>query len=317
MEIVSAQIKDVPEIISLLKTSLGEKLLPKTEEYFIWKHFNNPFGPSKILLAKEKNKIIGIRAFMYWKWVKKNQEILSVRAVDTATSPDYQGKGIFKTLTMQAVNECREEGVELVFNSPNPISMNGYLKMGWSYIGRMPIFIGVGSLWPKRYVEEKLNHFYEEYEIGKSINGLSSNWKVDISEKNFHTGINPSYLKWRYVDCPVTKYGSIIKPGDFGMIFRFKKTNGYIELRVCELWIEDEAKEKDLKKALNELIKKVRPLFFSCSFLSLQKKNNPFGFFGPFKRGPKITLRSLAKKSSFNFNHFNNWSPSIGSIELF
>jgi hypothetical protein len=39
MEIVSAQIKDVPEIISLLKTSLGEKLLPKTEEYFILQFF--------------------------------------------------------------------------------------------------------------------------------------------------------------------------------------------------------------------------------------------------------------------------------------
>ena len=317
MEIVNAQIKDVPEIISLLKTSLGEKLLPKTEEYFIWKHFNNPFGPSKILLAKENSKIIGIRAFMYWKWIKKNKEVLSVRAVDTATSPDYQGKGIFKTLTMQAVKECSEEGVELVFNSPNPISMKGYLKMGWSYIGRMPIFIGVGSLWSKRYSEEKLNNFYKEYEIGKSINALSSNWEVDTAENNFHTRINHSYLKWRYVDCPATKYGSIIKQGDFGMVFRFKKINRYIELRVCEIWIEDEAKEIDLNKALNELIKKVKPLFVSCSFSFLQKERNKLGFFGPFKRGPKITLRRLAKKSDINFNQFINWRPSIGSIELF
>jgi len=317
MEIVNAQINDVPEIISLLKTSLGEKLLPKTEEYFIWKHFNNPFGPSKILLAKEKSKIIGVRAFMYWKWVKKNQEVLSVRAVDTATSPDYQGKGIFKTLTMQAVKECSEEGVELVFNSPNPISMKGYLKMGWSYIGRMPIFIGVGSLWPKKYSEEKLNNFYKEYEIGKSINALSSNYEAVIAENNFHTGINHSYLKWRYVDCPAIKYGAIIKSGDFGMVFRFKKINGYIELRVCEIWNEDQAKEKDLKKALIELIKKVRPLFISCSFSFLQKENKPLLFFGPFKRGPKITLRRLAKNSDIKFNQFNNWAPSIGSIELF
>ena len=317
MEIVNAQIKDVPEIISLLKLSLGEKLLPKTEEYFIWKHFKNPFGPSKILLAKEKNKIIGIRAFMYWKWVKKNQEVLSVRAVDTATTPDYQGKGIFKTLTMQAVKECTEEGVELVFNSPNPISMKGYLQMGWNYIGKMPLFIRLGSLIPKRYSEEKLNNFYEEYEIGKSINEISFIWEVDIAENNFHTAISHSYLKWRYVDCPATKYGSIIKPGDFGMVFRFKKINGYIELRVCEIWIEDQAKEKDLKKALNELIKKVKPLFVSCSFSFLQKEGNQLGFFGPFKRGPKITLRRLAKKSSINFNHFNHWAPSIGSIELF
>jgi len=317
MEIVNAQIKDVPEIISLLKSSLGEKLLPKTEEYFIWKHFKNPFGPSKILLAKEKNKIIGIRAFMYWKWIKKNQQVLSVRAVDTATSPEYQGKGIFKTLTMQAVKECSEEGVELVFNSPNPISMKGYLKMGWSYIGRMPIYIGMGSFLPKRYSEEKLNNIYEDYEIGKSINDISSIWEVDNADNKFHTGISHSYLKWRYVDCPATKYGSIIMPGDFGMVFRFKKIKGYIELRVCEIWIENEAKEKEFKKALNELIKKVRPLFLSGSISVMQKENYPFSFFGPFKMGPKITSRRLAKKSGINFNHFNNWAPSIGSIELF
>src|SRR4051812_2685130 len=91
---------DIPEIIDLLKKSLGETVTLKTENFFLWKHAQNPFGSSKILLAIEDEKIIGIRAFMYWNWVSDKQVISAVRAVDTATDPDFQGKGIFKKLTM-------------------------------------------------------------------------------------------------------------------------------------------------------------------------------------------------------------------------
>jgi hypothetical protein len=105
MQVVEATSSDIPEIITVLKSSLGEGLLPKSAEYFIWKHIHNPFGGSKILLAKENNQIIGVRAFMYWNWVCGNDVIKTVRAVDTATLPTHQGKGIFKKLTLQAVDE--------------------------------------------------------------------------------------------------------------------------------------------------------------------------------------------------------------------
>jgi GNAT superfamily N-acetyltransferase len=130
MEITQAQDSDINEIISLLKISLGEALMPKSEAYFIWKHFKNPFGKSLILLAKENGKIIGIRAFMLWSWINVETIVTSVRAVDTATHPDYQGKGVFKKLTLEAVKKSIDEKFSFVFNTPNPISMIGYLKIG-------------------------------------------------------------------------------------------------------------------------------------------------------------------------------------------
>ena len=123
MEIVQAQEIDLQEIISLLKISLGEALMPKSEAYFLWKHINNPFGKSIILLAKEDGKIIGIRTFMHWRWVNQHEIITAVRAVDTATHPDFQGRGIFSKLTMQAVDTAIQHKIGFVFNTPNPISM--------------------------------------------------------------------------------------------------------------------------------------------------------------------------------------------------
>ncbi len=319
MQVVKATSSDIPEIIAVLKSSLGEGLLPKSAEYFIWKHFENPFGESKILLAKENNQIIGVRAFMYWNWVCGAENIKTVRAVDTSTLPSHQGKGVFKKLTLQAVEECTKEGVEFVFNSPNKISIIGYLKMGWYENGKMPIFIKAGSILPRLFSEKSATKLLSIYDVQSSLNQLDSDWVIKKATTHFHTGINKAFLKWRYQDCPVANYGAVIVPGVFGIVFRLKKVNKFIELRICELWSEKNGVEKQVKQAYKTLIRNIRPAVVTCGISPLfqHEKNNPLGFFGPFKKGPTITLKTLANKEINAFNQFKKWNPSMGSIELF
>lgn len=316
MEISEAKHSDIPEIISLLKKSLGESLLPKSEAYFIWKHYNNPFGESKILLAKESGKIIGIRAFMKWKWTNNEQTVDAVRAVDTATDPDFQGKGIFRTLTMAAVESCKNEGIAFVFNSPNQISIKGYLKMGWYAIGKMPILLSPGSFFPKKFSEEKANAIYMDYNVASALEKLNSSWRLSERNKIMHTPISYDYLKWRYLDCPVAKYGAIIEQGRFGIVFRIKKINKFTELRICEIWIESNASYKPALTALKKIVKRVKPVMTSCAESSMLEAKIP-GMWGPFKKGPMVTLRPLANDNLNNFNKFYNWNPSVGSMELF
>jgi hypothetical protein len=45
--------------------------------------------------------------------------------------------GIFRTLTLAAIEAATDDGVHMVFNTPNPRSGAGYLKMGWSEVGRL------------------------------------------------------------------------------------------------------------------------------------------------------------------------------------
>ena len=61
----------------------------------------------------------------------------AVRAVDTATDPEFQGRGIFTRLTLEALDELAADGVDFVFNTPNARSRPGYLKMGWQVVGRL------------------------------------------------------------------------------------------------------------------------------------------------------------------------------------
>lgn len=139
MQLRPADPKDKSAIIDLLKKSLGESTIPKSEALWNWKHEQNPFGPSYILLAEENNMLVGLRAFMQWEWQWKGKIYKAIRAVDTATHPDYQGKGIFKKLTLQQIEICRQQGISFVFNTPNNQSKPGYLKMGWIEQGKLPL----------------------------------------------------------------------------------------------------------------------------------------------------------------------------------
>ncbi|MEO5967788.1 MAG: GNAT family N-acetyltransferase [Ferruginibacter sp.] len=314
MEVKAAEFNDLPEMISLLKKSLGEGLIPKSEAYFKWKHELNPFGKSKILIAKEDGKIVGLRAFMKWKWKDGNETITAVRAVDTATDPAFQGKGIFKKLTLQAVEECKAEGCGLVFNSPNENSRPGYLKMGWEDEGRMPLLIKVGSLIPSFYSEEKAEEIYFQFSVKREFEKLNDNYIFPESNKQIYTPLSTDYLKWRFEDCPIVNYGAIIE-NDFGIVFRLKRINKFVELRICEIWEKDSGANKKLKKALRKIIGAANPIMVSCAPSPLI--TGKIGFFGPFLKGPITTTRPLAITSLEKFKNFKSWQPSIGSMELF
>lgn len=315
MEIVSASPLDMPGMIDLLRRSLGESLMPKSEGFFNWKHNENPFGRSMVLLAKEDGEIVGLRAFMRWEWIRNGKRITAVRAVDTATDPAHQGKGIFKKLTMQAVADCKAEGISLVFNSPNTSSRPGYLKMGWKDAGRMPLLFKPGSLLPARYSEERISKFISHYNINTAATELQNEYSFPGSDNFYHTPLSHDYIKWRYADCPVVKYGGIAVAGKFGIIFRLKNLKGFCELRICEMWAVNKEGEKELKKNLKDLARKFRPVMISCAPTPLI--STKAGFYGPFRKGPITTIRELSLTDLHHFENFQSWRPSIGSLELF
>lgn len=131
---------DFPRVLALARRALG---WTDTDTTFLsWKHLENPFGTSPMWVALDGDRVVGFRSFMRWEFVASDGRVVrAARAVDTATDPDYQGRGIFTRLTTRAVDELPDEGVELVFNTPNGKSLPGYLKMGWQEVGRLPVAV--------------------------------------------------------------------------------------------------------------------------------------------------------------------------------
>lgn len=141
MEVRAATEADEPAILALLQTSLGGGPVgERTTEFFAWKHHANPFGASYAFVAEVDGEVVGFRTLMRWRWRADERTYEAVRAVDTATHPDHQGRGIFTRLTLGALDAI-DGRVDLVFNTPNANSRPGYLKMGWSDVGTVPIAI--------------------------------------------------------------------------------------------------------------------------------------------------------------------------------
>ncbi|UII23884.1 GNAT family N-acetyltransferase [Fulvivirga ligni] len=313
METKLAAKEDIPKIVDLLKISLGESLMPKSVEYWTWKHINNPFGASPVLLAMENNQIIGVRAFMTWQWRKENKVYKAIRAVDTATHPDHQGKGIFKKLTLGLLDVCKDQGVDLVFNTPNEKSKPGYLKMGWEEAGKMPVKIGFKR--PLSMVVNKLksNSNTEfvpvensEFDILKSIKRYSAGFKLPSCWK---TDYSLEYLKWRYSDIPIIQYGGV---GDSSaiVIFRIKKSSLGKELRISDAFGEEARIKGHIKQIYNN---------FEFDYISIDGFSShslPSLISKKLNNGPEVTVRSVNADVE-EFTNFRNWYPSLGDLEVF
>jgi GNAT superfamily N-acetyltransferase len=141
---------DDPAVLALLRTALGKKPEDPYETFFHWKHRENPFGRSPAWVAEHAGRVVGYRTFLRWEFeTPGGARTRAVRAVDTATDQDFRGRGIFQRLTLVGLESLEQEGVDLVFNTPNDLSRPGYLKMGWSVVGRLPVAVrprGPGAL---------------------------------------------------------------------------------------------------------------------------------------------------------------------------
>jgi GNAT superfamily N-acetyltransferase len=134
---------DEAGVLDLLTETLGGGPTgERSPDFFRWKHLQNPFGRSYMIVAEDDGRIVGLRSFMRWRFLAQNMPARGVRAVDTATHPDYQGRGIFSKLTREAVKNLAGEA-EFVFNTPNKNSLPGYLRMGWQTVGKVPISVRI------------------------------------------------------------------------------------------------------------------------------------------------------------------------------
>jgi hypothetical protein len=225
---------DDPAVIDLLRVALGGGPTGgRTAAFFAWKHRDNPFGSSPGLVAVHDGRIVGVRLFMRWALRAGDQPIKALRAVDTATDPEFQGRGIFRSLTLGLLEQLEASGdVDVVFNTPNAASRPGYLKMGWQPVGTIPVRLA--PLRPVRFLRgvraasamtagAKKAAVSPEGSRPLPICRLPSATTVlaerrrDVEEllaaaaptSRIHTPLSTDYLSWRYASAPELDYRAV------------------------------------------------------------------------------------------------------------
>jgi GNAT superfamily N-acetyltransferase len=249
LETRAATVADRPAVIDLCRRALGWAEGDPNEAFFAWKHEENAFGrsPSWVSVTPD-GRIVGVRVFMRWRFRSPSEGTLeAVRAVDTATDPDWQGRGIFTTLTLGALPDLRAGGVDFVFNTPNEKSRPGYLKMGWSQVGRLPVSVraaglaAVGRLGGARTAADRWSvdvpvgipareAFRDDDEVAAMLSVLPT-------PDGLATDRSPGYLRWRYSFGPLhyraVPLGDRIRDGV--VVLRFRRRGAALEGTVCEV----------------------------------------------------------------------------------
>lgn len=227
------EVQDEPEVLSLLTATMaGGPTGSRSREFFDWKHRRSPFGESPGLVATADDAIVGVRLFLRWQLRFGTRTLQAVRAVDTATHPEHQRRGIFKTLTLTLLEQLEsDEGVDLVFNTPNADSRPGYLRMGWQEVGRLPVLISpvrpvrflrgvraasaanasgsASAVTPVTSTAELRSPLPSAREVLTADREVAALLSRRRTPSGIHTPLTPAYLRWRYAEAPGLDYRAI------------------------------------------------------------------------------------------------------------
>lgn len=306
------EVQDLPAVLDVMRAALGEPPgLGRTPELFRWKHFDNPFGRSLMLVAESAGRIAGFRAFMRWELTTPDGVTLRcVRAVDTATHPDFQRRGIFRQLTLAGIDQATDDNVDLIFNTPNEKSGAGYLTMGWSRVGA----IGVMA----RPCLGLVRRNHEDWppagdaEAGVAIGAGLADDLADGHRLGLRTDRTRDYLQWRFAAHPTATY--VVSGGDRGIaVARLNVRSGRRELVVSEL------AGPSAPAAVQRLIRQFRP-DYAAAWYSAGSAERRLALRSGLVPVPKVSALTLVARPlrplRLDVAQPTSWDLSLGDLEL-
>lgn len=326
---------DLDQIQDLLRSALGPGSIPRTAEFWRWKHKSSPFGESPAWVAVTDERVVGLRTFLRWRWQLGDQLIDAVRAVDTATHPDWQRRGIFWKLTRESLDRLTAEGCGFVFNTPNKRSGAGYRKLGWRSALKPSIFIR--ALKPLRMAGAAIRADESRQPADLSpfspverllrwpkVNVLLAEYDRDWTTR-LHTPRDRNYLRWRYAKIPGVDYRSLwMADGDAStaIVFRARMRRSMREVLISEILGRGDRSAQ--QRMLEELIGRLTAESDVDYLVAAAPNGSPEATTlrkSGFRRapsGPSLMIRPLTDSGLGDAELASDcWQLSIGDLEIF
>jgi L-malate glycosyltransferase len=310
-------------VLPLLAASLGWGADERYRAFFEWKHRRNPFGVSPTWVALDEGRVVGFRTLLRWEFTRGDEVVAAVRAVDTATDPAYQGRGIFRRLTLQAVDELRDEGVAFVFNTPNDQSRPGYLTMGWEVVGRPePMMRPLSWRAPVRLLTARVpaSRWSEPTDAGEAaarvvadlddLDDLLARATPEHGDR-LRTHRTPAYLAWRY-GSDVLPYRAV-GDADGLAFFRLRRRGPAVEAVLGDVLVP--AGDRRRSRALvSEVCRVARRAGADYALCLGDGSRVAHGFVALPGQGPILTWRGL---TAVGRPPLSGFALALGDIELF
>lgn len=318
----SATAGDRGAIVALLAAALSWVPDDLFDRFFTWKHEAGPFGRSPAWVATDGARIVGYRTFLRWELEHPDGRVRrAARAVDTATHPDYQGRGIFSRLTLHGLDSLLAEGVDLIFNTPNERSRPGYLKMGWVEVGRLATTArpsggrGLARMARSRVPADRWSLPTAAARPAPDVlaDERVSRLLAELAPaRGLRTRRSREYLAWRYgfdaLAYRVVTLGT--DPTEGLAVVRVRRRGTATEAAVCEILAP--GNDRTAERALTRKIARL----FDVNYAVRIDATSPLrhGYVRLPRQGPTLTYRPLNDETALGAP--GAWQLQLGDIEL-
>ncbi len=144
-----------------------------TESYLNWLYGSNPEGAVVGFDAFDGEKLVAHYACVPANATISNQHRRGLLSLNTATHPDYQGKGLFTKLATATYEHAANNGYSFVYGVANANSTPGFIKkLGFTLVTPLDAKVGIGRL-----------------SVG--------DWKKTIEAADFRRSWTADSFKWR------------------------------------------------------------------------------------------------------------------------
>lgn len=211
--------RHVPGVLLALTEAYGSGF---DENWFDWKHRQNPLGSSPGWVAIDDQGVVGVRLFLPWRFTDGDVTVWALRPCDTVTVARARRRGVFQALTTFALDSVADSS-DLIFNTPNRSSLPGYLKMGFTPWTLVRQYVGAG-IRSRARLDKGTSVFPER-----------------IDRAGFATDVDRAFLEWRYERIPTASYEAAAlrsSSSPVGVIYRVRTWRERRLLVISESWGE-------------------------------------------------------------------------------
>lgn len=137
--------------------ALAEGAAYDRAEFVEWQYRQNPAGPARIKLARDRatGMLAGQFVVIPLRVRFGDRVVVAGQALNVLTHPAYRRQGIFAGLAEAALARCRVDGLAFTLGFPNPPAYEGYMRrLGFVDLGTLPLLIR--PLRPNRLVRRRL-----------------------------------------------------------------------------------------------------------------------------------------------------------------
>jgi N-acetylglutamate synthase-like GNAT family acetyltransferase len=252
-----AVVSDKKRVLQLLDDVFNKQQrsagITRDNEFWNWKFEDNVFGKAIIHIIESQNQeLLAVGTMWPWRFQSGVKLLNAYQMCDTVVSEKARGLGLFSALNKNRIKYAKENDVDFLFNFPNKNSLQGYLNMGWSFLGKLPWHIKV--LKPYALIKNLSNN---EQKIRISVPNEyridAVNYTTKVFEKNISIHKSNAFYNWRYKNHPSRDYGIIkyeVGHKKSFAIFTLSGKENFLEIIITDMFCPRGLEKKLLKKII-------------------------------------------------------------------